>query len=433
MDNSKKNNYNKTSSIKYIIAFFIGAIFAACFMFIEFEFLANNIQIIFGLFFLLFIIIGFAAYIITYYKEKIIKYLWGVTSDSISEIKDSALKGVQYSIDRDLENAKIEFEKTATQLGAWYTWIVYQRWVIYVFYVLFIIFASLLGSILFYNQNQLLEKQNQLIDIQTKLVEKQNQRLDQQTYLMAAEMKKPTKEEILNVENVIKKYLEEEDSLSTKALFEINRLLFAFKPYRYLDEINDTLNSVPYSPEKSQILLWLLQEDIDKESWNRIRENVDFNRLDIPQMVFPDFMDLSGFSIMASNFFHSSFRNGNFFKTKLNGTSFKSAFLNNSNFELSFSPNCDFSDASLSNANLKKAALNKSKFNNTNLYQATLDSAILSGCDFRKAQIAGISARGAYVKGLIAFEIQRRDFEESGLSKEDLDQIIWKPTPQENK
>jgi hypothetical protein len=55
-----------TNNTKYIIAFFIGAIFTACFTFIGLEILAKNIKIIICVFFIILALFSIIVLFITY-------------------------------------------------------------------------------------------------------------------------------------------------------------------------------------------------------------------------------------------------------------------------------------------------------------------------------------------------------------------------------
>ena len=78
-------------------------------------------------------------------------------------------------------------------------------------------------------------------------------------------MKKPLKAEVNDLIKRINKGVKF-DSLSIFVIDDISSTLFSFKPYKYLNEEKDELNSLPCSPEKSRVLLHLLSLGLKKKN-----------------------------------------------------------------------------------------------------------------------------------------------------------------------
>ena len=113
-------------------------------------------------------------------------------------------------------------------------------------------------AMLFHRQNIKIENQNRLIAQQTK-------RLNQQTYLIDAEMKMPAKSDVSDLIKKIDLYLSKNDSLDIVAISDISSTLFRFKPYKFINEETDELTPLPYSPEKSSILLHLIISELNTD------------------------------------------------------------------------------------------------------------------------------------------------------------------------
>lgn len=238
-------------------------------------------------------------------------------------------------------------------------------------------------------------------------------------------MKKPLQSEVIELENFIEEILKKEDTLSISSIAEISNKIFSFKPYRYLDDIDDRLNHKAYSPEKSQILIKLLSSNLDIKSWNRVKKYIPFNSLDIHSMVFMDSTDFSHLVMNGAKLNHSTCAGCNFNKAKLNGTYFEDAWLDKASFKSSFVPNGKFKNTSLFYANFEKAILNGSNFNGADLYHSVLDSAYFSHCDFRGADIYEISAKGTDFRDARDYKNKRFAWKRSGLSEEQLEQFTW--------
>jgi len=278
--------------------------------------------------------------------------------------------------------------------------------------------VALSSLYLAWKSNNIIKKQNTLISIQ-------NERVREQTYLMDSGMKKPARSEVIELEKLIDANLTNDGELPLEAIAELSSRLFVFKPYHYLDDQKDQLNEFPYSQEKSRILLKTLEVSINEESWRNIARGINFNRVDISNMIFPDASDFSEFELNGSKFHNSTFRYCSFESAKLNVTNFSEVNFLNVIFKSAFVPNCDFTDATFNNVDFSGAALNSSVFANVDLYSSTLDSAILSNVDFRGADIYNISAIGADFHDAMAYESQRLSFKLSGLTEEQLSQFVW--------
>ncbi|MFD0991908.1 pentapeptide repeat-containing protein [Tenacibaculum geojense] len=137
----------------------------------------------------------------------------------------------------------------------------------------------------------------------------------------------------------------------------------SLKPYKILEE--DGLSTKLYSPERTQLLLYLLNADISTNSLKKIYGVADFSHCDL--------------------------RNTNLSQKYLVGIN-----LENSNLENCELNSSNLNDANLKNANLKAIQFSNGKaieafFNNADLTNANITKTNLTGADFTEATVRNIN------------------------------------------
>lgn len=152
--------------------------------------------------------------------------------------------------------------------------------------------------------------------------------------------------------------------LSDRLSGRITALSRSLKPYRFLDD-NGIINETPYSPERGQLLLFLVNSGIDMEEMNHspvIFDEADLNSADL------EGIDLTHISLMKANLVNSKFGN----------TTLHYARLDNS----------DLTYANLSYAKLNWCSLSNSDLTNANLTAADLDGVDMNGVNFKNADLS---------------------------------------------
>lgn len=162
---------------------------------------------------------------------------------------------------------------------------------------------ALIPILLLYNQNQLISQQNELIKLQTH-------RLDQQTNLQEAERRSSLVFLFSNIMDAIDRELSNDygnnniRDLSPQLIGRISALSLRLLPYRYLE--NDSLIEKPYSPERGQLLVSLVNADLDKETYNKIYKQSSFEYSVLEgislEYKYLKYINLSNSSLKKSNF-----------------------------------------------------------------------------------------------------------------------------------
>jgi hypothetical protein len=187
---------------------------------------------------------------------------------------------------------------------------------------------ALMPSLLLAIQTSLLDKQNTKIDQQNILIETQNKYLVQQTYLQEANRRSSLVFLFSNVMDAIDRELKDEQknpnrNLSSQLMGRIISLSRSLKPYRYL--LNDTLTK-PISPERSQLLINLINSNLGDSTYQRIFDNGDFSHLELRDLW------VYGIPFGRVDFSYSIFDNVNFDNCSFSQSKFNHIFSKYTNF-----------------------------------------------------------------------------------------------------
>lgn len=199
--------------------------------------------------------------------------------------------------------------------------------------LLFSIFPSLVSLYILIKQNELIKTQNLLVE---------GSRRSSYSYQLA---------QVLD---------DIDDGYSTKTRRRVISLCNVLKPYRYLDEDGQT--TVYYSPERTQVLIYLINSGMTNAQLSVLFDNIDFSYCDLRNV------DLSGRYLAGINLSHSNLEN-----CELN-----TANLDNGDFSYANLKNVQFSNGRAKNASFRNADLTGAKFTKAK---------DLSGADFTDAEV----------------------------------------------
>ena len=186
--------------------------------------------------------------------------------------------------------------------------------------LLFSIFPSLVSLYILIKQNELIKTQNLLVE---------GSRRSSYSYQLA------------NLFNLI-------DNKGFKGSKErIVSLCSVLKPYSYLDSNGQT--TVFYSPERTQLLLYLLESNMTDKELEGIFDNSDFSYCDLRNV------DLSGKHLAGINLSNSNLDNCELNKARLDNADFTNASLKGIQFSNGWAKNTSFREADLSDAKITRA------------------------------------------------------------------------------
>ncbi len=154
---------------------------------------------------------------------------------------------------------------------------------------------AIIGCVLAYQANNMLNQQNELLEIQ-------NDRIIDQTYLQEAERRSGLVYLFSNVMDILDDELKndyENDgirNLSPQCVGRVISLAQRLKPYRYYN--NGALIDYEISPERGQLLNILLESKLDEETLDRILDNGNFTYSELDNI---SFIDLNKNSFDLSN------------------------------------------------------------------------------------------------------------------------------------
>lgn len=377
-----KNTRGFTILVKYWLAFFFGAILSCLLTISIIPSLANQVKPVADVLSWITVILVIIFFFLTLFKEGIFKSLFGFSEVDIKEVQDDAESLLENTITTNWSGAAVDLKKIAKKGIAWYSWKNYRRWVINLFNVLFLGFVGLFGSMLLYNQNELIYRQNKLLasqdslmQEQTILFEKQNDKIDSQIQLEESSRRGNLIVMMSNIMDKVDEELKLQEAknesrvLSKQLIGRIAALSQSFRPYRFLQD--SMLIKKPFSLERGQLLLALVNSDLDSTTY-----------LDIYQRATFENAYLEG----------ANLNNVNLSWAKLKGAYLKDANLNNAKLRNTELRNANlirakFIDAKMEGIDLRFSDLTEAQLTNAKLIDAGLGNATLIGADLREANL----------------------------------------------
>jgi Pentapeptide repeats (8 copies) len=381
-----------------IVALAIGMLLGGLLSLTGLTSLSEHISTIMLVFLVIIGLLAVLAFFVVTYKEKVLKAMFGVSNTDLREVKDLGQSLFLNSWNRDFRQAKTDFDGLFTKVFAWYSWMSFRRWIVLIFNTLFISFGGLLGTVLIFNQNKLLNQQNALLAAQ-------NIRLEQQTYLQEADRRGSLIFLMGNLLDAMDKELKSDvgqpgiRDLSPQVVGRVIALSKSLRPYRYLD--GDSLIKRELSPERGQLLIALVASQIDNSSLLRIFQTADFTYADMSGAVLSgEYLgeinlyaaDLSDAVLDETNFTNANLSNANlsgaiFARAKMQAARLRESDLQNAYFESADLRGANFYGAQLRGAKLNGADLRGARFGQTSLNHADLSGAVLARASFYGAAL----------------------------------------------
>ena len=272
---------------------------------------------------------------ITFYRDKIIRYLFGedihfdsALTDAQDMVKQTII-GTTEAIPGLDPSKKKQLQQAAPRMANYLIWSRFRSQGLRMMIGFMVAIGGLATTILLFNQNTLLERQNEKIDMQMSLEE--SNRRSAMIGQMANVLDKIDEElrDTFNTNNGTRK-------LSSQLIGRIAALSEGLKPYQYLKD--DTL-SLRLSPERGQLLLAVINSGLDTNTLDEIYKRTTFEKA-----------DLSGVTIEGAYLKEVNLRNANLENSTLRATSFKRANLEGINLSHSYLESMNFDSAQLQNS-----------------------------------------------------------------------------------
>lgn len=189
----------------------------------------------------------------------------------------------------------------------------------------------------------------------------------------------------------------------------------SLKPYKLL--VDNELSEIAYSPERTQLLLFLINSNINRSDLNKIYQSADFSSCDLSNM------NLTGKYLAGANLEKSNFENTILDKSNLNKANLKNANLKGVKFSNGNAIATDFSETNLQRAFMRYSDFNEAIFIGTNLDNAILEfsslqEACLTNASFMNANINNTVFTNAYFKRGFEFEVDSKARENGNVSEE---------------
>jgi hypothetical protein len=216
------------------------------------------------------------------------------------------------------------------------------------------------------------------------LVRDQNKRIEQQTFLMEAGRRQHLIPFMLVLMKEIDKHVEgsrQRDGrivLPTRIVSRIASLTKDLMPYRTFDSISGELSDNLTSPERGQLLLFLVSSNIDLPSLANI---ASFAASDLTGADLHD-LDLKGLDLAGATLWGANLRFTDLSGARLNGTNLWSSKLHGALLR----------GANLATSSLWVADLTDADMRDVDLTEAFLKGANFRGCDMRNAVLENVSS-----------------------------------------
>lgn len=206
---------------------------------------------------------------------------------------------------------------------------------------------------LFENQVAQVDQQNKLVKDQNRLVRTQTEKLQQQNILSESERRSSL---VFLMSNILDKMDEElkkneKRTISKELIARIIALSNSLKPYYFFE--NNQLIKQPLSPERGQLFLAIVKSGIDPIfTQEQILNKSNFSYSDLREA------NLRNLNISSVNLSHSNFSEADLYNTAFQGTSLS---------------NCNFKNTDLKKAYFSYSDLREVIFDGADLRDATLE------------------------------------------------------------
>lgn len=195
--------------------------------------------------------------------------------------------------------------------------------------LLFSLFPSLISLFILLKQNDLIDTQNSLVEASRK-----------SSYGF-------------QLSNIFESVDRRNGVIDKNLRGRIIGLSHSLKPYRIL-EANGKLSESLYSPERTQLLLFLLNAGVDNSTLSKIYDAADFSNCDLRNT------NLSRKFLTGINLQYSNLENAELHSSNLNEANLTKANLKNIQFSNGTAKSTIFTDANLTKAKIKRVDLSGS-------------------------------------------------------------------------
>lgn len=224
---------------------------------------------------------------------------------------------------------------------------------------------------------------NYLVYEQNVLLEKQNEEGVKQTIVEDANSEKNKINLVINLLEKINHELEdnEQRKLSKALIKDIINLSSFLKPYKKIDRSEGGLEDALLSPERGLLLAMLISKEIAVSTYDSIYANAVFSYADLEGMYLENAY-LRGINLRYAN---------------LENTNLKNATLDKANLEAANLFRTHLEHASLDFVDLKKGKIQGAWLDSTSLRGAYLEGARIDSTSIRYGDLLGVSLRTASI------------------------------------
>jgi len=225
---------------------------------------------------------------------------------------------------------------------------------------------------------------------------KQNSLISTQNALVEASRKSSYGFQLTNIFDAVDK---NGSNLSNSLKARIIGLSHSLKPYKQLVG-EGKLSEKMYSPERSQLLLFLVNSNIPSASLSKLFESTDFSHCDLNHMNFSGKnlvnVNLSNSNLEGANFNKANLSNAILTKSNLKGVKFSQGIAKKTNFKSANLSNIDMRYADLTGAYLIKADLTKTNMNFGILKNVCFTDAIMEDTNIGEANLTNAYYKGSF-------------------------------------
>jgi Pentapeptide repeats (8 copies) len=340
---SNKNLQHKTSSNnKLFVGLGLGILLSVGAFYMR-NSVASILPFLMGVLAAVFTLILIVSILIYFFQEKLTQRWFGKSINI-----DSVLTDVQQQIyevsDKFVETSFVGVDSEKKQNIKWFL----PRIINYLLFsrirngglrFLLVVLTSmggLIGTLLLYNQNQLLASQNNLLSTQ-------NDKIEQQIYLEETSIQNSLTSSFTNlmdkIDEEMKKSSNIKRELSSVLIGRVVALSQQLKPYQSLEK--GELMEKKLSPLRGQLLLNIVKSNLSKNTYDKIfRSGADFSYADCSNYDLSDaYLKFAG--LFGANFNNTILRNANVDSADLRQTNFNHAYLRGVNIGAAYSSNIE--------------------------------------------------------------------------------------------
>lgn len=241
---------------------------------------------------------------------------------------------------------------------------------------------------------------------------KQNSLIKTQNSLVESTRKSSYGFQLANIFDAID---DQGSNISNNLIGRIIGISHSLKPYKLL--VDNKLSEKAYSPERAQLLLFLVNSDINRSDLNKIYQSADFSSCDLSNM------NLTGKYLAGANLEKANFENTILDKSNLNKANLKNTNLAGIKFSNGNAIATDFSGADLQKAFMRYSDFNEGIFIGANLDDSILEfSSLKESCvtdaSFINANVNNTVFTNAYFKRGFKFEVDNKARDNGNVSEE---------------